>query len=185
MPARWLDLVPHAFGPCYAFHLDVEVALAACFDLHGVDWHLLGMDHVRLAVDVHLLLYRDVEQVMGRIDMVVVPDFLLYPKIFFSHHEVSVAQANLASDRTVDVEEFVPYSALAQVYGHSDIAYVEYGIVFALVFVVEVHYEVACLQVAFVPATGPVIEVSVAAVASDTTMEHFVEVEVLAWAVVR
>lgn len=46
---------------------------------------------------------------------------------------------------------FAPYNALGPVYAHFDIACGEYDIVFGLVFVAGVHYEVACFQVAFVP----------------------------------
>lgn len=44
---RCLKLVLQTFDPSSVFHLDVEVALASCFDLHVVDPQMWVMDHVR------------------------------------------------------------------------------------------------------------------------------------------
>lgn len=81
--AHFLKIDLWAFGPCSVSHLNVEVALASCFDLHVADPQVWVMDHVRLAVVDHLLLCHDVAQVAERIGMMVVPDFLQHLKTFF------------------------------------------------------------------------------------------------------
>lgn len=175
--AHFLYSWQHFFDPSCVFHLDVEVALAACFDLHEVDPQLLMMDHVRLAAVDHLLLFHDVEQAKDHTDRVMTPDLFQHLKIFFLHHEIFV-QENQAFAQIVEVVIEL-YNVLVEAYDHSDIAYAEHDIVSALELVVEVHYVKVYLQVAFEPAIDPEIATSVVVVVLDITMEHSVK-EVLA-----
>ena len=169
--AHFLNLCPQIFGPCSVFHLDVEVALAACFDLHEVDPLLLMMDRVTLAAVDHLLLFHDVEQAVDRTGTEILLDSFQHLKIFSSRREISVP-ANRVSARTAEpaVEQ---YSVLAVAYDHFDTACAEHGTVSAHELAAAVHCAEVYFLVASEPAVDPETATSVAVVALDITTGRF------------
>lgn len=169
--AHFLNLCLQVSGPSCVSHLDVEEALAACFDLHEAGPQPLAMDHVRLAAVDHLLLFHDVEQVMDHTDKVMIPDSFQRLKIFSSHHEI-FALAIQVFVQTAGVEVEL-HSAPEAAYARSDTAYAEHGTVSVLELAVEVHYVKACSLVAFEPAIGLAIATFVAVVDLDITKERF------------
>lgn len=180
--AHFLKIDLPAFDPSSVSHLDVEVALASCFDLHVADPQEWMMDHVRLAVVDHLLLCHDVAQVTERIGMtVVVPVLLQHLKIFFLLRAIFAVPVNQASARIADVE-VASYNVLAPVYDRSDIVCAEDDIVFELA--VAVRYEEVYSVVAFASATVLVIVAFVAVAELDRARERSV-VEAVASAVVH
>lgn len=178
--AHFLYLCLQFFDPSCVSHLDVEVALAACFDLHEEGLQLLVMDHVRLVAVDHLLLFHDAEQVEDHTDKVMFPNLFQRLKIFFLRHETFVL-GNQAFAQTVEVVVEL-YNVLEEVCDHSDIAYAAHDTVSVLELAVEVHYVKVYLRVASEPAVVPAIASFVAVVVLDIAMEHFVK-KVLASAV--